>query len=34
VLETIFLCLLVAAFAVMAWFAFSVVYKLYLGRTR
>jgi hypothetical protein len=32
VLENFFLCLLVAAFAVIGWFAFYVVYRLYQGQ--
>jgi hypothetical protein len=33
VLETFFLCLLVATFALIGWFAFYVVYKLYQGQS-
>jgi len=32
VLENFFLLLLVAAFAVIGWFAFYVVYRLYQGQ--
>jgi cell division protein FtsL len=32
VLETFFLCLLVAAFALLAWFAFYLAYRLYQGQ--
>jgi len=32
VLETFFLCLLVGTFALIGWFAFYVVYKLFQGQ--